>query len=374
MKILLCTTVFQNQVAGPAVFIQALYTYFQKNTIEGSPLFQIATEDLPYETTDILEVPVNIPWPLTKIGMLSRSWFYYRRINQIRKFYPFTHLVLSDPIPGSLSIIKFHKKVKVICFVNDDDNIFPLQQKTLTKKLARLLYAVVQKRCLPKADLIITNSRYLTQLLGRRSNFPPIAMLLKGVDLKLFSFSAPLPIDLNKPIHILFIKKDYVRGGLFILLEALREIRHLRFSLTIIGPSEAQFQSIGPAHIADNLRLNHLEQCDREAVVTQMKAHQLFCVPSLREALGVANLEALACGLPVISTTAGGIPEATDNGRVAWLCPPNDAAALRDEILKCLNDSVTREEKVRMGRKWVQHNFALSQKCKSFFQMLQEIG
>ena len=54
----------------------------------------------------------------------------------------------------------------------------------------------------------------------------------------------------------------------------------------------------------------------------------IFCVPSHKEALGVANLEALSRGVPVISSNAGGIPEVLNYGKCGWMANPGDSEDL----------------------------------------------
>ncbi|MFZ1123005.1 MAG: glycosyltransferase family 4 protein, partial [Candidatus Binataceae bacterium] len=57
-------------------------------------------------------------------------------------------------------------------------------------------------------------------------------------------------------------------------------------------------------------------------------ALDIFAMPSLSEGLGVALLEAMACGLPAVASRIGGIVEAMDDGRTGILVAPGDASAL----------------------------------------------
>jgi len=65
-------------------------------------------------------------------------------------------------------------------------------------------------------------------------------------------------------------------------------------------------------------------------------------VPSLYEPFGLVALEALACGVPVVATTAGGLKEIVEDGKSGLLVPPGDAPALARALLALLTNGSLR--------------------------------
>lgn len=73
----------------------------------------------------------------------------------------------------------------------------------------------------------------------------------------------------------------------------------------------------------------------------------MFCLPSSADTFAMANLDAMACGLPVVSTLHGGIPEVVKQGVTGFLVEPGDVMALAAAICRLLEDA---ELRVAMGR------------------------
>jgi glycosyltransferase involved in cell wall biosynthesis len=69
-----------------------------------------------------------------------------------------------------------------------------------------------------------------------------------------------------------------------------------------------------------------------------LKSLDIFVLSSWGEGMGSVLLEAMACGVPIVATSAGGIPEIVEDSRTGLLAPPRDPAALAERLLAALGD------------------------------------
>ena len=88
-----------------------------------------------------------------------------------------------------------------------------------------------------------------------------------------------------------------------------------------------------------------------------LERSDLFLSASETESFGLASLEALACGVPVVATRTGGVPEVVCEGRNGLLCPVGDVEALARSCVALLGDSSRREAFGRHGRRWARSRF-----------------
>lgn len=81
-----------------------------------------------------------------------------------------------------------------------------------------------------------------------------------------------------------------------------------------------------------------------------LAALDIFVLPSRSEGFGRGNLEAMAAGLPVVSTAVGGVPEVVADGETGFLVPPRDPDALASAILQLVRDDGLRKRMGAAGR------------------------
>jgi N-acetyl-alpha-D-glucosaminyl L-malate synthase BshA len=93
--------------------------------------------------------------------------------------------------------------------------------------------------------------------------------------------------------------------------------------------TEAEIERLG---IADHVRF--LGKVD--AVADLLRAADLFLLPSQSESFGLGALEAMACGVPVVASRVGGIPEVVVDGETGTLLPVGDVDAMAEAAVKLL--------------------------------------
>ena len=77
---------------------------------------------------------------------------------------------------------------------------------------------------------------------------------------------------------------------------------------------------------------------EQDQVVPLLSAADVFLLPSVQESFGLAALEAMACGVPVVASRVGGLPEVVEDGVTGFLHPPDDLQGLAGSTLRLLTD------------------------------------
>jgi glycosyltransferase involved in cell wall biosynthesis len=121
--------------------------------------------------------------------------------------------------------------------------------------------------------------------------------------------------------------------------DVLERLPRVRFVMVGQGPQEAEVRALhARLGLGDGVRLlGH-----RPDAVRVMAACDLFALASIHEGLPVALMEALALGLPVVATTAGGVPELVEHGCEGLLVPPGRPHELADALVALLTDDARR--------------------------------
>jgi glycosyltransferase involved in cell wall biosynthesis len=102
-------------------------------------------------------------------------------------------------------------------------------------------------------------------------------------------------------------------------------------------------------------------------------ACDVFVLPSRHEGLGVAALEAMACGRPVVASRVGGLGETVVDERTGLLVAPEDPAALRGALTRLLRDGELREQLGAAGPARVREGFLAEQMVDAYEALYREV-
>ena len=159
-----------------------------------------------------------------------------------------------------------------------------------------------------------------------------VRVVHNGIDSELWSpqrddaVLAQHGIDPDRP-SVVFVGRITRQKGLPYLLRAVEQLPpEVQVVLCAGAPDTPEIQAEVEGLIA-GLRRDRdgvvwiAEMLPRADVIAILTAGTVFVCPSVYEPLGIVNLEAMACGLPVVGTATGGIPEVVADGETGWLVP-----------------------------------------------------
>jgi starch synthase len=216
----------------------------------------------------------------------------------------------------------------------------------------------LEERVLRHATLALCNSSYTASVVAHAYGLGPdrLQVIYKAVDTEAYARPLVLPADplpdRARGARLVYVGADARRKGLDVLLAAVARLAPgvSDLVLTVLGPERED------PWINALLREHGLEatvrlagRLSRDQVAAHLWHSDIFVLPSRREALGVAVLEAMAAGLPVVASAVGGIPEMVQSGRDGVLVPPEDPAALAQALGQLLADPARRERLARNG-------------------------
>lgn len=148
---------------------------------------------------------------------------------------------------------------------------------------------------------------------------------------------------------VLFVGRMRYYKGLHVLVEAMAQVENARCLIVGVGPLEAEIRAqVAGLGLAE--RISFAGEVDDADLPAYYRAADIFCLPSVHrsEALGIVLLEAMASGLPLISTELGtGTSWVNQHEATGLVVPAGDAGALAGAIDRLAGDD---EARVRLGQ------------------------
>ena len=196
----------------------------------------------------------------------------------------------------------------------------------------------MQKRVAPKLKKIICVSKPSKKDVVEEFHVDPnrIEVILNGIDINTFS---PCPFDKREENKIITTASaDIPLKGLKYLVKALPKILHSfpKTTLTVIGKSPNNSEV---SKLIEELNLSNVisfrSGISEKEIVDLYHSSELAVIPSLYEGFGFGAGEAMACGVPLISTHSGGLEEVV--GDAALKIMPSSAEEIEKAVIKLFN-------------------------------------
>ncbi len=270
------------------------------------------------------------PWPPSAALDEARATF---------RALPDRGLVVIDGLAlgGMPEVVEEHaRRLRLVALVHHplaaETGLTPKQRHTLEHSERRALAAVDR--------IIVTSAWTGRQLADYGVPAGRVATVCPGTD------PAPLAHGSHGlELNLLCVATLTPRKGHAVLFEALAGIRERSWHLTCVGSLKRD-----PATVADlrgrverlglTGRVTLLGELSADALARQYARADVFVLASYLEGYGMVLTEAVSRGLPVVSTSAGAIPE-TVPADAALLVPPGDSSALASALAKLTDDPAT---------------------------------
>jgi glycosyltransferase involved in cell wall biosynthesis len=213
---------------------------------------------------------------------------------------------------------------------------------------------------LRRRDRVIGVGEAVRQALIANEGIPAqrVGVIYNGIDLKRFTLGSDerdelrqtLGLDPGTLTVIQVARLDYLKDHLTAVRtmgRVVRQVPDVRLLLVGDGPERPAIQAlVEELGLTEQVRFLGL----RKDVERLLRAADLFLLTSISEGIPLTVIEAMALGLPVVSTRVGGVPEVVEDGRTGLLTTAADDTALSAAVLKLAADPELRTRLGQCGR------------------------
>lgn len=260
-----------------------------------------------------------------------------------------------------------YKKPLIITAHGEDIYDFPFRSNKWRKKIVNICNS---------ADHLITVSHSNLLCIKKLKIKTPTTVISNGFSSKLFYSKnkiicrKKLNLNMNKKIILNIGHLNTVKGQKYLISAIKILIKKNKNLLCLIignGPLRSTLQS----QINQNQLQKHiilLGAIPHNNLINWINASDLFVLPSLNESFGVVQLEAMACGKPIVATKNGGSEEIIINNKIGLLVSSKNSIQLSKAIIKSFN--------INWDNKYIQNyakNFQWNKICHQIYKKYQTI-
>ncbi|HEY0404986.1 MAG TPA: glycosyltransferase family 4 protein [Pyrinomonadaceae bacterium] len=251
------------------------------------------------------------------IGFDTSSWLLAERAEKMGKPY-FLDQSISHPL--------FNQQI-----MERVARIFPDWQEEIEARLPEVLACEQREHQL--ATRIIAASSFSKQtLIAQGVAADKITVNPYGVDLELF-YPPPTP-RARQPVRFLFVGSISARKGVPLLVEAWRKMKLENAELWFVGPASERERALIP----ELPGLRFIGKRPHQELPDLLRQCDVLVFPSYCEGFGLVLLEALASGMPIITTEATAGPDLIEDGIEGYLIPSGNLDALSAAMRDCASE------------------------------------
>lgn len=223
-----------------------------------------------------------------------------------------------------------------------------------TQTFSKINFEQIEIKFLSMFQQVIVTSEYTAELLRKYTKGLEISTINPGID-KPAKINDSYTPNSKQPVRIISVGSIIPRKGLFVLIEALSQLKKFQWKLICVGNVDRDKKYV------ENIKMKITSHnlMDRIEFTGNVSAHKLsklyqssdiFVLPSNFESYGMVLAEAMIYSLPIITTNAGAIPY-TVSTNSAILIKPGSVNELVEALYKLITDIEFRKYKAKESKK-----------------------
>jgi len=209
-------------------------------------------------------------------------------------------------------------------------------------RIKQWVFAAVERRARPRYGHFIATSRYVVEALGDQ---------IQGQIVSIYNAVARSAFKVRRqeaPNRLLYFGRVKATKNIHGLIDVAYHLREagVDFELRVVGPCESaaywdRLQAdIARLGLAEHVRL--VGKLTPEGVQEELGRAACFVMASFQESAPLTVSEAMAAGVPIVSTRVGGIPDLMEDGRTGFVVEPGDVAAFAQRVRQLLESEPLR--------------------------------
>ncbi len=267
------------------------------------------------------------------IGFDTSSLVLIKRANELNK--PF---ILDVSIAHSITKNKIYNTLV---------QVFPEWAQFIELKEPQ--YIELEQQEFINANALVVASKFTMQTLIDQG-INPSKIFINPYGINLDDFALKQTYSSNNNIKFIFIGLVDVRKGIPFLLNTWKKINSSSLELSLVGSITDDVKNIITDKFS-NLNITIQGKIPHSELPVLLVKHDVFIFPTYFEGFGLVILEAMACGLPVITTTASAGPDIIENGKEGFIIEAGDEIALTNAINFFIDNPTQIEIMGRAARK-----------------------